>query len=241
MKRFAIFIFGILCYLIFLVTFLYMIGFVGDYVVPKSINSGTSELFWLAMAGNVGLIAIFGLQHTVMARDSFKEWITSIVPEAAERSVYVLLSSLCLVLLFLLWQPMPMTIWNLEGHWTGLLLEIVFWIGWALVLISTFAISHFDLFGLRQSWYGLLRREPTPISFRQPILYKIVRHPLMLGFFLAFWAAPEMTFGRLLFTLGMTIYILIGVYYEERDLVESFGEKYRNYRERVPKFIPFAK
>ncbi len=241
MKRYAILGFGIFSYLVFLLTFLYFIGFLAELIVPKSINSGPPGDSWFALIGNIGLIAVFGLQHSIMARKGFKDWLNSLVASSAQRSIYVLTSSLCLILIFAFWQPMPRVLWNLNGHWVGILLEIIFWAGWLILLLSTFMIDHFSLVGLRQSYFALLNTKPKPIEFQKPALYKYTRHPMMLGFLLIFWAVPEMSVGHLLFTLSMTIYIMIGVLYEERDLVRAFGAQYMEYRKRVPRFIPFTK
>lgn len=241
MSRMLALLYGAACYVIFLLTFLYAIGFVGDLGVPKSINSGMPGDFGRALLINVVLMAIFAAQHSVMARPGFKRWWTRIVPVTIERSTYVLLSSLALILLFWQWQAMPEVVWRVANTAGTASLWALFWLGWAMVLASTFLISHLDLFGLRQVYLNLKGRIYTRPEFRTPLLYRIVRHPIMLGFVVAFWAAPIMTIGHLVFAIATTAYILIALQLEERDLVAFHGEAYKAYRRRVSMILPLPK
>jgi len=240
-NRVIAFLYGALCYLFFFVTFLYAIGFVGNLVVPKSIDSGLAVSYGQAILVNIVLLLIFAVQHSVMARPAFKQWWTKYVPPTIERSTYVLFSSLALILLYWLWQPMPDVIWHVDNRTGQYVLWALFWAGWVLVLVSTFLISHFDLFGLRQVYLNLKNRPYTPPQFTDPLLYRVVRHPLMLGFIIAFWATPHMTAGHLLFSIGTTAYILVALQLEERDLVAHHGEAYKEYRKRVSMLIPIPK
>jgi len=236
-KRLLVLLYAIASYAVFLVSSLYAIGFVGNYVVPKSIDVGGPAELGEAIAVNLLLLGAFALQHSSMARPAFKRWWTGILPVACQRSTYVLFSSLILLLLFWQWRPIPATLWRVDGM-AAWLLTSIFWLGWIVVFASTFMIDHFDLSGLRQAFFALRDVEVPGQSFRTPLLYKIVRHPLMLGFLLAFWATPEMTAGHLLFAAVNTAYILVGLQFEERDLIAAFGATYQQYRRRVPMLLP---
>ena len=232
------FLYGAVCYVLFLGTFLYAIGFVGDLIVPKSIDSGAQGPIGTAILVNVALLGIFAVPHSVMARQGFKRWWTRFVPEPVERSTYVLISNLLLILLFWQWRPMTGVIWEVANPIGEFVLWAVFCIGWALVLLSSFIIDHFDLFGMRQV-YLYARGKPYPLpEFKVAWFYKVVRHPLLLGWIIAFWAIPRMTEGHLLFAAVATVYILIAIQLEERDLGNSHGDVYREYQRKVPMIIP---
>ncbi len=233
--------YGGIAYGIFLLTFLYAIGFTGSLLVPKSMNSGAVVPLSEALIVDVLLLAVFAVQHSVMARPAFKRLWTKLVPQPVERSTYVLFASLSLVLLFWQWRPIPAVVWSVEAPLAVLAIQAVFWAGWGLVLMSTFLISHFELFGVRQVLWHWLGRTMPRSEFRTPLLYKHVRHPIYLGFILAFWATPVMTAGHLLFALATTGYILIGIQLEERDHIRFFGEPYRKYRDSVAMLIPGLK
>lgn len=233
--------YGAVCYLTFLLTFLYSIGFVGNLLVPKSIDSGTVGPFAQALLVNVALMSIFAVQHSVMARPAFKNWWTRFVPKTIERSTYVLLSSLALILLYWQWQPMAGTVWDIQNSTGRAVMWALFWAGWLMVLISTFLISHFDLFGLRQVYLNWRGQEYTDISFRTPFLYRLVRHPIMLGFIIGFWAIPRMSTAHLLFAGVTTAYILIALQLEERDLVSYYGAAYEKYKKQVSMILPFPR
>jgi len=230
--------YGLVAYALFLGTFLYLIGFVGNLGVPTSIDSGTPAPLAQAVLVDVLLLVVFAAQHSVMARPAFKRWWTRLVPTAVERSTYVLLSSLALVLLYGQWRPIPLSVWSFESGPAAVLLEALFWLGWGLVLVSTFLLSHFELFGLRQVLAHAMRRALPESTFKTPLLYGYVRHPIYLGWLIAFWATPAMSAGHLLFALGNTVYILLAIGLEERDLVAHFGDTYRHYQQRVGMLLP---
>ncbi len=240
MNRFFALIYGVVMYVVFLATLSYAICFVGDIAVPRTIDSGTESPLLLAATINLLLLGTFAIQHSVMARQGFKRTWTQVVPRHLERSTYVLAASLVLMLLLWQWRPIPQTVWELHGA-AATVLSITFWLGWAIVLTSTFLINHFELFGLKQVWTYLQHETHTEAKFRTPSLYKIVRHPLYLGFVIAFWSAPRMSLGHLIFAIATTGYILLGIYFEERDLIKAHGQTYRNYREHVPMLVPFLK
>lgn len=238
MKRFAYFLYGVVCYAIFFASLLYTIGFLANVVVPKTIDSGTAGPVGQAVLINLLLIGLFGIQHSVMARPAFKTWWTKIVPEPLERATYVLASSLLLFLLFWQWRPMPTAIWRLDDSAAGMALTVLLFVGFLLVLVATFLIDHFDLFGLRQVYLHLQGKEYTHKPFKVPVLYNLVRHPLYLGWLIAFWATPVMTHGHLLFAIVASAYIFVAIPLEERDLLAFLGDDYRRYRERTPMIIP---
>jgi protein-S-isoprenylcysteine O-methyltransferase Ste14 len=237
----AAFAFGVVSYLVFLASFLYAIGFVGNFGVPKSIDSGAEGSAAAALLGNALLLGLFAVQHSVMARSGFKGWWTSVVPQTVERSTYVLISSLLLFLLFWGWQPLPGVVWSVENRLGVLALEILFWSGWLLALYATFAIDHFDLFGLRQVWFRLRGKSYSPVAFSQPRLYALVRHPLLLGFLIAFWSTPTMTVGHLLFSAAITAYTIAAIQLEERDLIAAHGDSYRRYQRQVRMLLPLPR
>lgn len=231
-------IYGILCYAAFVASFLYAIGFVGNLAVPKSIDSAPSAPLAAALPVNAVLLGLFALQHSLMARPGFKAWWTRRVPRPLERSTYVLVSSLVLGLLFWQWQAMTGVIWQVESRAGRGGLNALFWLGWLLALWSTFMLSHCELFGLRQVWLRLRGVNYTPVPFNAGALYQFVRHPLMLGFLIGFWAAPTMTLGHLLFSTAMTAYVFIGIFFEERDLAAAHGTAFEQYRNDVPMIFP---
>jgi protein-S-isoprenylcysteine O-methyltransferase Ste14 len=233
--------FGLVAYLVFLGTFLYAIGFVGNFAVPKSIDTGPVVGRGEAVMVNLLLLSLFAIQHSVMARQGFKRWWTRIVPHAVERSVYVLLASLVLIVLFACWQPIPAIVWAVDDPALAQAIVAVSMLGWTIVLVSTLLINHFELFGLRQVVANLMGWTLPAPQFRTPMLYKAVRHPLYFGFIVAFWATPVMTVGHLLFAAVTTAYILVAIVFEERDLIAAFGEEYLRYRQRVAMIIPFLR
>lgn len=241
MKKAVVFAYGLFAYALFFVTILYAMGFVANLAVPKSIDSGVSGPALAAALVNALLLGAFALQHTIMARRSFKRWVTRYIPATAERSTYVLAASGLLLLAFWQWRPMTRIVWQVESEPAALALHAGYWFGWFLVFFSTFLINHFDLFGLRQVWLHLRSRPCPPLVFRMTGLYKAVRHPLLLGFLIAFWSAPVMTEGRLLFAALTTAYILVGIQFEERDLAHVHGEAYRRYQRSVPMLVPYRK
>ncbi len=239
-NRITIFIYGVVSYAIFFVTFLYAIGFVGNFGVPRTLDAGPVRPLVESLALDLGLLGLFALQHSIMARPAFKRWFTRIVPETAERSTYVLASSLALIAMFALWQPLGGVVWTITDATVRGVLWGCFAFGWLLVLVSTFLINHFDLFGLRQVWLQLVGKPYTTLTFGTPGHYKLVRHPLYVGWFFAFWATPTMTVSHLVFAVMTTAYILVAIQLEERDL-ETFHPEYRDYKARVPRLIPFTK
>ena len=242
MKKLVILLYGIVAYCVFLIAFLYAIGFVGNIIVPKSIDSGAETTLFSSIFINIILLSVFALQHSIMARPAFKKWFTTIISPAMERSTYILLSSLSLLLIYWQWQPILTIVWEAENDIIIIALKGIFFLGWLIVLLSTFMINHFELFGLAQIFDNLKDKQTSNPKFQTNYLYKIVRHPIMLGFIIAFWATPSMTVGHLLFTLVTTIYILIAVkYLEEKDLRKFIGEKYETYQKEVPMVIPFTK
>jgi protein-S-isoprenylcysteine O-methyltransferase Ste14 len=236
-KRVTVFTYGVVSYLVFFASFLYAIGFIGNILVPKSIDSAPTAPFWTAVLINSLLLGIFAVQHSVMARPAFKRWITRYIPREAERSTYTLTASLLLIALFVWWQPMGGVIWNVTDPVGQAVLYGLYGFGWATVLVATFLINHFDLFGLRQVWLQLVGKSYTPLRFKTPGPYRLVRHPLYVGWLFVFWATPTMTAAHLLFALLTTGYILIGIRLEERDLLKAHPE-YAGYRKHVPMLIP---
>jgi protein-S-isoprenylcysteine O-methyltransferase Ste14 len=234
-------LYGVTVYGVFLATFLYAIAFVGNLPVPKTIDSGTPGSLLPSLAINLVLLSLFAVQHSLMARPGFKRWWTQMVPHAVERTTYVLFSSLVLIVLYWNWQPMTGIVWSVTDPVGRIAILAVFVLGFALVLASTFLINHFELFGLLQVWSRLTGRAIPEPTFKTPLFYKNTRHPLYLGFILAFWAAPTMTTGHLLFSVATTGYIFIGIWFEERDLVNLFGDQYRRYREQVSMLIPLPR
>jgi methanethiol S-methyltransferase len=232
------FYYGLAAYAVFLGAFLYAIGFVSGLSVPKTIDTGEAGPLIEAVVIDILLLTLFAVQHSVMARKPFKRWLTQFIPPQIERSTYVLLASLVLILLFWQWRPIPAIVWALSDSTSSMALLVLSMSGWFIVLLSTFLISHFELFGLRQAASELIERPLESPSFKAPFLYGLVRHPIYLGFIIAFWATPVMTLGHLLFAVVTTAYIFVGISLEERDLIELFGEEYLNYRQRVAMLIP---
>ena len=241
MNRLLTISYGAASYVIFLAAFLYAIGFVGNLVVPRRIDAGVAAPIGEAVVVNVLLLGLFAVQHSVMARPAFKRWWTRLVPTSIERSTYVLLSSLVLFVLFWQWRTMPALVWDVTSPAGRVGLWALFLLGWATVLASTFMVSHFDLFGLRQVFLAWRGKPYSDIGFRSPLLYRLVRHPIMVGFIIAFWATPTMTAGHLLFAAVTTAYIVIALQLEERDLVAALGDQYRDYRRRVPMLVPWPR
>jgi protein-S-isoprenylcysteine O-methyltransferase Ste14 len=241
MGRFIAFLYGLAAYLVFFVTFLYAIGFVEGLWVPKTIDNGAVVGTAEALIVNLVLLSIFAIQHSVMARRKFKQWWLQYVPASIERSTYVLAASLALILLFWQWRPMPAVVWQVGNSQIAMAIVVLSFVGWLLVLASTFMINHFELFGLHQVVNNLSGRDMSAVRFKTPMLYNFVRHPIYLGFIIAFWAAPTMTVGHLLFAAVTTAYIFVGIFLEEHDLVELFGDDYRRYKERVSMLIPWRK
>jgi protein-S-isoprenylcysteine O-methyltransferase Ste14 len=237
--RFTAFLFGAVAYLTSVSTILYAIGFVSDLVVPKTVDTGAKSSNFVALAVDLALMSLFAVQHSVMARKGFKQWWTQFIPKPVERSTYVLFASLTLILLFWQWRPMPAIVWHIEEPEMAATIAVLSFGGWVLVFTSTFLINHFELFGLHQVANNLVGRQmPSPI-FRAPFLYNFVRHPIYLGFIIAFWAAPVMTVGHFLFAAVTTAYIFVGITLEERDLIDMFGDEYRRYKQRVSMLLPW--
>ena len=231
-------IYGIVAYGCALGALLYLVGFVGNLVVPKSIDSGTAGPLLQSVIVNTLLIGLFALQHSVMARQGFKRWWTRIVPSAVERSTYVLFASFALLLLYWQWQPIPALVWSVHNPAAASVLDGIFWLGWVVLVASTFLISHFELFGLAQVFARLFGKQLPDAKFRAPLLYRHVRHPIYLGVLLAVWATPAMSVGHLLFAVMITGYILIGIQLEEHDLIQQFGDQYRRYRQHAAMLVP---
>jgi methanethiol S-methyltransferase len=238
LKRILFFAYGIFSYLIFLGTFLYAIGFIGNFAVPRTLDGPATSPLGISLAIDAALLTLFAVQHSVMARKWFKEWWTKLVPKPIERSTYVLFSSFALIFLFAFWQPLGGVIWSVQDPLGQLVLRGLFALGWALVLVSTFLINHFDLFGLRQVWRNLLGQPYSGLRFATPGPYRLVRHPLYVGWLFAFWMTPVMTLAHLLFSVATTAYILLAIQFEERDLVRELGDAYKEYRQSVPMLVP---
>jgi len=239
MGKLVAFLYGIIAYLIFAVVIVYSLGFVTGLVVPKTIDSGSAGPLVESIVVNIVLMTIFALQHSIMARPQFKTWWTTIVPKSVERSTYVLLASLTLALVFWQWRPIPGVVWEVKEPTVAAFLLYLGLLGWVLVFISTFMINHFELFGLHQVANNLAGKPMPPMKFKAPMLYKVVRHPIYLGFIIFVWATPVMTAGHLLFAAVVTAYIFVGIALEERDLIAVFGDEYRRYRQRVAMIVPF--
>lgn len=237
-KRISVFMYGVIAYAIFVGVFAYSLGFIGNFLVPKSIDSTPQVPLAQALTINLLVLGLFAVQHSVMARPAFKRWLARFIPKPAERSNYVMMSNVAMIVLFVFWQPLGGTVWSVEHPVGRNALYALLVSGWLLVFVSTLLINHFDLFGLRQVWLYLRGREYTPVEFGRPSLYRWVRHPLYVGWFIFFWATPTMTVTHLLFAVVTTLYILVAVRLEERDLIAEHGESYLDYRAEVPRLIP---
>lgn len=240
LKRILFFAYGVVSYLIFFGTFLYAVAFIGNFGASRTLDGNAEGSFATSFLIDVGLLTLFAAQHSIMARKWFKDLWTRIVPQPLERSTYVLFSSLALILLFWQWRPLGGVVWSVENPLGVIVLRTLFAFGWLLVLVSTFLINHFDLFGLRQVWFYLTEKTYEPLKFGTPALYRVVRHPLYVGWFFAFWMTPQMTLAHLLFSVATTVYILLAIRFEERDLVREHGEVYEKYRREVPMLVPFS-
>ncbi len=238
MKRWMVLLYGCTSYLIFFGVFLYAVLFVGNFWIPNSLDSSPRVDLLAAIGINLGLLTMFAVQHSGMARPGFKNWLTRYIPEPVERSTYVLLSNIAMILIFAFWQPMGGTVWSVSGQFLAGAIYGLYFLGWLVLFVSTFAICHFDLFGLRQVWLYFRGRPYVPHEFRIPMIYTVVRHPIYVGWLMIFWAAPVMTFSHLLFAVGTTCYILVAIQLEERDLIQQFGQKYTQYKQQVPMLIP---
>jgi methanethiol S-methyltransferase len=238
LKRLSVFMYSVLCYVVFFATFLYAIGFVCNLYVPRSLDGSPVAPLASSLMVDLGLLLLFALQHSVMARPAFKSWWTRLIPEPAERSTYVLASSVALIILFAFWQPLGGVVWGVTQPTAVIVLYSLCAFGWLLVLVSTFLLNHFDLFGLRQAWLFLRGKPYTHLTFSTPGPYRLVRHPLYVGWFFAFWATPDMTLTHFVFALATGGYILAAIQLEERDLVRHLGTQYSDYRKRVPMLIP---
>jgi methanethiol S-methyltransferase len=241
MKRLLALMYGVTAYFLFFATFLYAIGFVGGIAVPKSIDSGPVASPWRSALIDGLLLSLFAIQHSVMARRGFKQTWTRVVSWYIERSTYVLAATLALALVLWQWRPIPIVVWDLRGSMAGSALAVFFWAGWTILLFSTFLINHFELFGLQQVWSYVRGKEFHRPAFKAPLFYRWIRHPIYLGFVIAFWSAPVMTAGHLLFSVATTGYILLGIYFEEQDLIHAYGNAYLEYRRRVPMLVPIGK
>jgi protein-S-isoprenylcysteine O-methyltransferase Ste14 len=239
MGRTLSFLYGLAVYLLFLAAFTYAIGFVSGVAVPKTIDTGPVVPLTEAIIVNLLLLTVFAVQHSVMARKPFKRWLMKFIPASIERSTYVLFATLALILILVHWRPIPAVVWHISDPTLAMIVLGVSFFGWGLLLLATFLINHFELFGLHQVTAGFFRRQMPDPHFKTPVLYKVVRHPIYLGFIIAFWAAPTMTVGHLLFAAVTTAYIFVGIWLEERDLVAEFGDEYRHYRSRVSALLPF--
>lgn len=235
--RFAAVLYGIACYILSFCSLLYAMAFFGGYPVPKSIDVGPAGSLVPSILIDVALIGLFAVQHSVMARPAFKQWWTRIVPASCERSTYVLASSLALILLFWQWRPIAITVWRVEG-WAAIVLTALYWFGWLMSLASSYMLDHFEMFGLRQVFVPLRQAAACAPLFKMPLLYRVVRHPIMLGLLIAFWATPYMTAGHALFAISITAYVFVGIALEEHDLIAQFGATYERYRRRVPMLVP---
>ncbi|GAA3214016.1 methanethiol S-methyltransferase [Dactylosporangium siamense] len=238
LRKALVLVYGATAYLAFLATLLYTIGFLAGVAVPKGIDDGAVGPAWRALLVDAALLTLFAMQHSVMARPWFKRWWTRFVPTSVERSTYVLASTAVLVLLLWQWQPLPAEVWSVGPSWARAVLWAVYALGWIVLVFSTFAVGHFDLFGLRQILARARDRNYAEPEFREPLIYRLVRHPLMVGFLIAFWAAPDLSVGRLVFALAASGYIMVGVRLEEHDLRAQLGEPYERYLRRVPRFVP---
>ena len=241
MGKFIAALYGAAAYVMFLFVFLYAVGFVANWLVPKGIDSGIPGDLLTSIVIDAMLLGVFAVQHSVMARPGFKQWWCNIVPPSVERSTYVLLSNLALILMFWQWQPMPGVVWDITSQAGVIAMWSLYALGWLIALVSTFAINHFDLLGLRQVYINLKGEKYTHLKFKVIGLYGLVRHPIMLGFIIAFWATPHMSAGHLVFAIATTIYVMIALQFEERDLVTHLGDEYKQYQEKVPMIVPLTK